>query len=89
MNNIKLYGTTEVCILCSEPLNCCPCNISIHEYDKLKSQLASSQERIEKLESALNKLAMMTYGEYAYTSEFQDRLRSIVEKALGPSHDSV
>lgn len=47
-----------------------------------ESEIAKREARVQKLERALNKLSMMTYGELAYTAEFQDRLRQIVDEAL-------
>jgi hypothetical protein len=38
--------------------------------------------KVAKLTSALNRIGMLTHGELAYTAEFQDKVRSIIDAAL-------
>jgi uncharacterized linocin/CFP29 family protein len=47
----------------------------VKERDKLRSSLAS-------LEQSLNQIGILIRSEHAYTSEFTERVRDIVEKAL-------
>lgn len=46
------------------------------------TELEEAKARIKELELALNKIAILGSGEYAYTSEFTELVNGIVREAL-------
>lgn len=52
-----------------------------------ETELISMKARISRLEEALNKIAMLGCSEMAYTSEFTERVNTIVRAALCKDSD--